>query len=234
MINIKVLGGGWVTAAGIGSIGGGQEFDMPTGELGKLGRDMYVDQSDSRWGRLDRYSRAGLIAGAKALTDSGYSLSGPEVDMAMAVSTVSGTKEVDDKYFQSVIIEKGLFASPNLFAYTLPSCMLGEISIRFSLTGSEYVIMDSEPDMLSGMKMGADCLFDGYETVLAGYCNVESEELDTGKLCYPGAVFLVLGKSLEKSKLQYDGNNILFEGSIVCDLYQLVKCSILTNKDVNK
>ena len=225
MVNINVLGGGWVTAAGVSVLSSSQEFYPVEGDLGKLGRDLFIDQSDSRWGRLDRYSKAGLIAGAWALQDSGFELSGPAVNMAMAVSTPSGSSEVDGSYFETVLLDNGLLASPNLFAYTLPSCMLGELSIRFSLTGPEYMLMDNFADMLTGIKVGADCLSQGYDQVLAGYCNViPGVELANGTCGFAGAVFLVLEKTKEQSKLQYNGFDLIYNKKEISDIVQLIKC----------
>lgn len=227
MINLEIVGAGWLTVGNAGCLGKGDSFSMPVGALVDINRNLYSDNTDKRWGRLDNYSKAGIIAAALALQDTGRKQGDLPINMDMVISSVTGTLDTDRKYFESVIPQDGMFASPNLFAYTLPSCVLGEISIRFSLIGFELVLSQSGPDMLEGIKAGANCLMLGMsEQMLAGYCNVDDGLTRSGEQCKAGSVFLVMKKTANRDGISYNGSNLVYNGEIVNDLISLM--NILT------
>ncbi len=222
-IDIDIIGGGWVTASGTGQINCGDVFSMPKGPLVPLRREMCSSAPDPRWGRLDRYSKAGLIGASLAVKDAGLDSNAEPTETAIIVSTFNGSIEVDYKYYETVLPQDGLLASPNLFAYTLPNCMLGEIAIRYRFTGPAMVVSQPAADMLNGVLFGAQCLYSGMsKQVLAGYCNVEHglDPIHTG--FRPGAVFLVMQKATGKTSLAYDGTNLLYQGKVITNLVEII------------
>jgi len=223
LLNVAVVGGAWITASGIGCINGGDEFSIPEGVLPKLRRELLSSKPEERWGRLDYYSKAGLVTASLALKDARLD-SRISASTAVIASTVSGSVDVDHAYFRSVVPQGGLLASPNLFAYTLPNCMLGEISIRYGLTGPTMVVSQTTPDMISGILGGVKFISYGLcEAVIAGYCNTEAcvNYVDTS--CKPGAVFLILQKAKEKSPLTFNGSELMYNGRVLSDLIDLMR-----------
>jgi len=215
VLNIDVVGGAWITASGIGRINGGDDFSMPEGPLPVLRRDLLSSRPEERWGRLDYYSKAGLVAASLAFKDAGLEPQDVPASTATIASTVNGSVDVDHEYFRTVVPQNGLLASPNLFAYTLPNCMLGEISIRYGLTGPTMVISQTTPDMMNGIIGGAKLISYGLcEGAIAGYCNTEACINYTDTLCKPGAVFLVLQKAQEKSSLTFNGSKLKYNNRI--------------------
>lgn len=223
-MNIAVMGGAWITASGIGCISDGKDFSMHQGALPKLRRALLTTSPDQRWGRLDNYSKAGLITTSLALKDAGIDTVDVHKTIAIVVSTVTGSADVDNKYFQTVLPEMGLLASPNLFAYTLPNCMLGEVSIRYGFTGPAMVLSQTTSDMMNGIVGGIKLLHYGLcERVVAGYCNIEAgmDSIDTE--CKPGAVFLVMQKTEENSPLAFNNSRLLYNGSEISNLVDLMR-----------
>jgi 3-oxoacyl-[acyl-carrier-protein] synthase II len=151
LLNITVVGGAWITASGIGCMNAGDDFSMPKDVLPELRRELLSSKPEERWGRLDYYSKAGLVAASLALKDTGLDPQEIPTSTAVIASTVSGSIVVDHEYFRTVVSQNGLLASPNLFAYTLPNCMLGEISIRYGLTGPTMVISQTTSDMINAL-----------------------------------------------------------------------------------
>lgn len=227
-INIDVMGGGWITVSGIGCISDNQGFSMSQGALPKLRRQLLTTNPDQRWGRLDNYSKAGLIAASIALKDAGIDTTGSPEITGLVVSTVTGSAEVDHKYFHTVVPEDGLFSSPNLFAYTLPSCMLGEVSIRYGFTGPALVLSQKSPGMMNGIVGAVKFLNYGLcERVVGGYCNIEVDMIDTE--CKPGVVFLVMQKAREISPLVFNGTALLYNGSEISGIADLMQ-ELIHNK----
>jgi 3-oxoacyl-[acyl-carrier-protein] synthase II len=223
-MNIAVMGGAWITASGIGCISDGRDFSMPQGALPKLKRDLLTTSPDQRWGRLDNYSKAGLITASLALKDAGMEAGYDHKQTAIVVSTVTGSAGVDNKYFQTVLPQEGLLASPNLFAYTLPNCMLGEVSIRYGFTGPAMILSQTKSDMMNGIVGGIKLLHYGLcERVVAGYCNVEAGMDSVDTECKPGAVFLVMQKTRENSPLVFNNSRLLYNLSEISNLVDLMR-----------
>ena len=209
-INIAVMGGAWITASGIGCMSDSKDFSMPEGTLPELRRELFTTSPDQRWGRLDNYSKAGLITASLALKDAGIDTVDAHKTTAIVVSTVTGSADVDNKYFHTVLPQMGLLASPNLFAYTLPNCMLGEVSIRYGFTGPAMVLSQTTSDMMNGIVGGVKLLHYGLcERVVAGYCNIEAGMDSVAKDRKPSAVFSVLQNTKKNSLLVFHHSNIV-------------------------
>ena len=223
-INIAVMGGAWITASGIDCMSDSKDFSMPEGTLPELRRQLLTTSPDQRWGRLDNYSKAGLIASSLALKDAGIDTVDAHKTTAIVVSTVTGSTDVDNKYFQTVLPQEGLLASPNLFAYTLPNCMLGEVSIRHGFTGPAMILSQTTSDMMNGIVGGIKLLHYGLcERVVAGYCNIEAGMDSVDTECKPGAVFLVMQKMEKNSRLIFNNSELLYNGSKISNLVDLMR-----------
>jgi 3-oxoacyl-[acyl-carrier-protein] synthase II len=224
LLNITVVGGAWITASGIGCMNGGDDFSMPEDVLPELRRELLSSKPEERWGRLDYYSKAGLVAASLALKDTGLDPQEIPTSTAVIASTVSGSIVVDHEYFRTVVSQNGLLASPNLFAYTLPNCMLGEISIRYGLTGPTMVISQTTPDMINGIVGGAKLISYGLcERVIAGYCDIEAGIHYIDTLCKPGVVFLMLQKCQERSSLTFNGSELMYNDRVLAGLIDLME-----------
>lgn len=192
-----ILGLGWVTAGGFGPAGAAGGFDLAPGELPELSRrDVFADPYQ-RYGRLDRFSRLGLAAIAFALRDAGLEAWQQKRPVGVIAATSYGCLATDCDYFDTVLPAGGGMASPNLFAYTLPNCFLGEAAIRFGLTGTSFIVSGDAPGRLGGLRLALESLAWGEEeTVLAGCCDLAPPE---GFACVaeapPGAVFAVLSRA---------------------------------------
>jgi 3-oxoacyl-[acyl-carrier-protein] synthase II len=223
-MNIAVMGSAWITASGISCMSDSKDFSMPEGTLPELRRELLTTSPDQRWGRLDNYSKAGLITASLALKDAGIDTVDIHKTTAIVVSTVTGCADVDNKYFHTVLPQEGLLASPNLFAYTLPNCMLGEVSIRYGFNGPAMVLSQTKSDMMNGIVGGIKLLHYGLcERVVAGYCNIEAGMDSVDTECKPGAVFLVMQKTKNNSLLVYNNSELLYNGSEISNLVDLMR-----------
>ena len=227
-INVKVQGGGWITHAGFGTIGQGKPLDMIPGELPKIARKDVFSEPDQRFGRLDDYSKLGVAAFTFAMRDANIKCEDNCGAMGVVNVTYTGSILADSAYFQTVVEQHGLLASPNLFAYTLSNCLLGEISIRFGITGPCLVIEQPQCSLV-GIEAALDLLYDGIcHTVVSGYCDV------VGAGGQQGAFFLVLKKTNSSGELCYDRNEIYWKGLPQSDLVSLVNHIVLEKNEASK
>jgi 3-oxoacyl-[acyl-carrier-protein] synthase II len=136
-------------------------------------RELFANP-EGRSGRLDAFSRVGLAAVTLALRDSGRTESADKKlkkPVALVAWSARGCLATDAEYYRTVIPQGGKFASPNLFAYTLPTCFLGEAAIRFGLTGPTLVL--SGGCDLGALETGLDLIASGdAEAAVCGICDL--------------------------------------------------------------
>lgn len=200
-----ITGIGWVTARSMGCGKDHDHFEMKEGKLPDINRREVFDKPYRHFGRMDKYSRLGLCAVAFALKDSGQESWVSKRNIGIIASTVHGCLYTDVEYFKTVMPQQGRLASPNLFAYTLPTCFLGEAAIRFGLTGTGFVISNPSTWDLGSLRMALISLASGeLEKVLAGACDLGCPEPiaeidNTG----PGALFFMIEKNCKTERRNY-------------------------------
>ncbi len=208
-MRFAVKGIGWVTPLGIGSGQPGETLQLGYGRLPTLRSGQFLEAPHPRFGRFDSYAKAGFEAIALALRGARLDHWTHKRPIGLVVGTRLGCLEADRAYFQTAASQGGTLASPNLFAYTLPSTMLGEASIQFGLTGASFVVDDSEGH-LAGIHTALDLLrWSLCETVVGGWCDVGAKVANESEEGSCGAVFFVLAKDSEGAPWQWDGRELL-------------------------
>ncbi len=227
MIKAAIKGIGWVTAEGFGTAKQDDHFQVTAGKVPKLQRKDFFDEPDQRFGRLDAYSKMGVAAFTLAMRDAGLNGLNAQCRLAAVVSTSNGSLTADHEYYQTVIPQDGLLASPNLFAYTLPNCMLGEVSIRHNITGPCIVVEPLDSTMLTGIIQGLNMLSYGMcDMVIAGYCDAGRECVTPGSPGKPMAAFMVMHLADKIGNLCYNGDKLTINGIEQPDIATLVKSTI--------
>ena len=191
-MKIFVTGIGWVGAAGMGTGRGSSRFSLPPGNLPLISRREVFPDPDSRFGRLDAFSRLALAGVALALRDAGIESWTQPRAVSIAASTTYGCTGTDLDYLATLGEGPGL-ASPQLFAYTLPNVFLGEAAIRFGLTGPTVIVSDEEGTGTAALETALDYVAGGGGTALAGICDLaRPAQLPERRDPPPGALFFVL------------------------------------------
>lgn len=183
-----VTGMGWLTAAGLGQ-GRRDAFALSPGALPEVRRqDLFAEHP--RFGRMDAYCKAGLAGVVMALRDAG--LEGPLGESAgLAATTCAGCLRTDLDYFATAMQGPAL-ASPNLFAFTLPTSIVAEAAICFGLRGPTCVLHEPQPFGLTGVRAALEALeFGEAELMLAGACEAPAVDWPGGQ-GPSGSMFLVL------------------------------------------
>ena len=230
-MKVDIRGIGWVTSSGVGSGRPGETFGFGPGRLPVLRSKLFLDVLHPRFGRFDSYAKAGFGAIALAMRSAGLDRWTHKRAIGMVAGTRRGCQEADLAYFTTVASHGGSLASPNLFAYTLPGTMLGEASIQFGLTGPGFVVDDSQ-DHLAGVYAALDLMQGGFcETVVAGWCDVDSKlsEVDPQGPC--GAVFFVLNKGSEAALWRWHNRELTWGTQQVADLVWLAHKVLADERD---
>jgi len=232
-LSAHITGIGWVTAASMGCGRDHENFAQPYGQLPVINPSDMFQKPYPNFRRMDKYSRLGLTAIAFALIDAGLSEWTRERNIGIIASTVYGCLETDVDYYKTVIPDRGFNASPALFSYTLANSYLGEVAIRFGITGTNYVLTEQHPTGLVGLQTALDHISRGdVEKSLAGVCDVGCPQI-FGKpgIVPPGAVFFMIEKSFARKISSYgelsmdEKGVVIYNGSEIKDLPTLVqKC----------
>lgn len=231
-----INGIGWVTAAGCGQGRAASEQPFCPGSLEIPKRKQVFAKADMRFGRLDEFSRIGLAALAFCLRDAGEEAWDEKRAIGIIAASRYGCLQTDLDYLQTMLPEQGKLASPNLFAYTLSNCFLGEAALRFGLTGNTLVLNQGDRSGLSQLRFALEELtWSDQPGVLAGVCDLTPpSELSDGSEC-PGSLFLLLGKQPSVAVQSYGelvlcGSEITFAGQPVNDLKSLVSACLAAKK----
>jgi len=221
-VRLEIRGVGWVTPAGIGDGQSDAVFRFGSGTLPRLRSKLFLDTAHPRYGRFDLYAKAGFGAIAMALRSAGLERWEQKRPIGLVVGTQRGCLENDVAYFKTAVPEGGALASPNLFAYTLPTSVLGEASIQFGLTGPSFVVDNTHPGQLDGIHAALDMLNWGLcGTVVAGWCDVNSEILNGNSSAPCGAVFAVLSQGGEGAAWQWDEGQLTYQSTPIDDIERL-------------
>jgi 3-oxoacyl-[acyl-carrier-protein] synthase II len=234
MMEVHLTGIGWVTGAGCGwgSQGGLCEFGGPP--LPVLTRKDVFPEPNQRFGRMSEYAKLGLAAVAFCLRDAGLESWSEKRAVGVVASTRLGCLVTDLDYHRGVLLEGGGLASPNLFAYTLANCFLGDAAILFGLTGSLLAINETGEDGLGSLRLALEDLALGEaDTVLAGICDLEAPALLADQAAQaPGALFVslalappVIPTGYGRVSLAEEGR-VLHNGNRCADLSQLVQAAL--------
>ncbi len=229
-----ITGVGWITASGMGKGRKGKTFAMPEGQIPRLTRkDVLGNKAYRRFGRMDPYSKLGMGALACTLRDARLPDTNGKHHIGIIAGTIYGCLKTDLDYYNTVIPQNGLLASPNLFTYTLPNCFLGETAICFGLTGPTFIITEAAPLGLGPIKSSLDHLqLEACDIMLAGMCELGSaSKLQAVWKSAPGAVFFAIERS-PRSRIRPYGEltmnkkgDVFFNGSPIRNLIDCVnKC----------
>ncbi len=232
----SINGIGWLTAAGMGQGRSATEQPFCPGDLEIPKRKQVFEKPDMRFGRLDEFSRIGLAALAFCLRDAGAEAWDEKRSIGIVAASRFGCLPTDLAYLQTMLPDKGKLASPNLFAYTLPNCFLGEAALRFGLTGNTLVLNQADRTGLAPLRYALEeLIWSEQQGVLAGVCDLAAPDDLSVEQEFFGSLFLLLGKTpavavSSYGEIELRGDKVLFSGAEVNDLPSLVSACLASKK----
>jgi 3-oxoacyl-[acyl-carrier-protein] synthase II len=233
-MNAWINGLGWVTPAGQGQGRQSQEMPLRQGDLEIPTRKQVFAQIDRRFGRLDDFSRIGLAALAFCLRDGNAEEWQDKRSLGVVAASRYGCLQTDLAYLETMLPEQGKLASPNLFAYTLPNCFLGESALRFGLTGNSMILNRRDPSRLESIKTGlTELAWSDQCGVLAGIVDLPAPSELQAVDDLPGSLFLLLekeqrGDSGSYGQMELREGQLSFNGQVVNSLVELITVCLKT------
>lgn len=199
---VHVIGGGWVTATRCGRMTDGTKPIWTAGDPLIPPVDEVYGNPPVGYRRFDRYCRVGCAAIALALKDVGMDRPEGTRPIGIIASTRYGCMETDLEFYATAREGKGLYASPSLFAFTLPGIAVSEAAIHFRLTGPAFTVGDPVGQRgYQALRIAVGLLSSGAcRTVLAGWLDAGARLLKhaaAGDDGVRGAIFTVLSSGHE-------------------------------------
>ena len=190
----EITGLGWVTAKSAGCASDLMDFAMPEKPLPEITSRSVFGPLYPYARRMDAYSKTGLAAIAFALKDADLDRWTEKRNIGIIAATETGCLKTDLDYFETLKPAENFQPSPALFSYTLPNTYLGEVAIRFGLTGTNFVIHERVPLGLSALQLAMESLESGEtDKMLCGFCSLAvPAPFDTIRKGPPGALFMVI------------------------------------------
>lgn len=230
-----ITGLGWVTAAGCGR--GRTTEAVPTwnDRLTVPARKDLFEHADLRFGRLDDFSRTGLAGITMCLRDAGRETWQDKRAIATMAVTTGGCLQTDLDYLATLVEDDGKLASPNLFAYTLPNCFLGEAALRFGLTGNSLILQQDGGSQIEVLGRGLEELaWSGATGVLAGFCEVPVAGLACPASGY-GSLFVLIEAAPESrigcyGKIALTDNQLFFDDAPMASFGDLIDACLTAFK----
>ncbi len=220
-----ITGIGWVNGDGCGHGRAAQAAPCWTATVSVPTRRQVFAKADLRFGRLDDFSRVGLAAIACCLRDAGLEQWQHKRAIGIVAATRKGCLTTDLAYLDTLLASGGALASPNLFAYTLPNCFLGEAALRFGLVGNSLIINQSPRNDLEVLRYALQELSwsCGQQGVLAGFCDVPPPDEKERA----GALFVMIEATADTGtapygRLDLQGDRLVFNGRAMPDVDALV------------
>lgn len=211
-----ITGLGWVTAAGCGCGRTAEAVPTWNDRLTVPTRKDLFAHADLRFGRLDGFSRTGLAGITMCLRDAGREEWQDKRAIATMAVTTGGCLQTDLDYLATLVEDDGKLASPNLFAYTLPNCFLGEAALRFGLTGNSLILQqDNGPELDILGRALEELSWSNCTDVIAGFCEVPVAGLACPSSGY-GSLFVLIEADLKSrsrsyGKIALTDNQLFFE-----------------------
>lgn len=133
-----------------------------------------------------------------AVTAVGIMLNDAKIDIPIGNSNVGlfvgiddSIEDIKDEYFEGILNEGILGASPLLFPYTTPNSLAAQVSIAFDIRG-ENITIPIQYSYRTVLEYAVECITEKYTgTAIAGGIRVQDKNLSIGDGRYVAEFFLL-------------------------------------------
>ncbi len=106
----------------------------------------YLEISYPKFHKMDALCKLGVLCTEVALKDTLFLSNNPLDKIAVVLSNASSSLETDRQHQHAIEDKSNYFPSPAVFVYTLPNIIIGEIAIKYKITGENAFFVSEKPD----------------------------------------------------------------------------------------
>lgn len=134
-----------------------------------------LGMSYPKYHKMDTLCKLGMLCMEAALKDSDFLSKNPLDKIAIVLSNAASSLDTDRVHQQSISNKANYFPSPAVFVYTLPNIIIGEMAIKFKITGENafFVSERFDPALLFNY---LEALFQaGTQAAVCGWVEVDGD-----------------------------------------------------------
>lgn len=142
--------------------------------------------------KMDAQCKLGILATEALLKDTDFLQRVPLDKTGIVLSNSAASLETDRQHQHSISDKANYFPSPAVFVYTLPNIVIGEIAIKYKITGENafFVSERLDPELLENY---INVLFaNGSEAAIGGWIEVDGSNYEA---------FIFLAENQNKSSI---------------------------------
>lgn len=128
--------------------------------------------------KMDLQCKLGFVATEFALKGNDFLESNPLDKMAIVLSNSSSSLETDRQHQHSISDKSNYFPSPAVFVYTLPNIVIGELAIRYKITGENAFFVSEKLDTELLTNYTNSLLSENSEAAIAGWVDVDGNAFE--------------------------------------------------------
>ncbi len=143
--------------------------------------------------KMDNLCKLGILATELAIQNNSEFNNYEKDKVAISLSNNSSSIETDRNHIKTIADKNQYFPSPSLFVYTLPNIIIGEIAIKYKLTGENSFFISEKFDENLMCTYDSILLNEAQSShttaVIGGWVNVDGNEGEGFIYCLEKANF---------------------------------------------
>lgn len=166
------------------SVNGTLLFDASTssatgssGSLPAFLTDAYkaLGMSYPKFHKMDALCKLGMLCMEAALKDSDFLTKNPLDKIAIVLSNAASSLDTDRAHQQSISDKANYFPSPAVFVYTLPNIIIGEMAIKYKITGENAFFVSERFDAAMLLNYLEALLHEETQAAVCGWVEVDGD-----------------------------------------------------------
>jgi hypothetical protein len=105
-----------------------------------------LEMSYPKFHKMDALCKLGMLCMEAALDHSDFLTKNPLDQTAIVLSNAASSLDTDRSHQQSISDKSNYFPSPAVFVYTLPNIIIGEMAIKYKITGENAFFVSEKFD----------------------------------------------------------------------------------------
>ena len=128
--------------------------------------------------KMDSLCKLGIVCTEFALKGTDFLTEHPLDKIAIVMSNAASSLETDRHHQDTIKDKSNYFPSPAVFVYTLPNIVIGEIAIKYKITGENAFFVAEKPDAGLLVNYTETVFQEGTQAVICGWIEVDGNSYE--------------------------------------------------------
>ena len=128
--------------------------------------------------KMDEQCKLGMLSTEFAIQQSDFLKTNALDKIAIVLSNAASSIETDRHHQSSIIHKENYFPSPAVFVYTLPNIVIGELAIKYKITGENAFFVSEKMDADLVVNYSELLLKTNTDAVISGWVEVDGDSFE--------------------------------------------------------